>query len=336
MQEFHRPRIALTMGDPAGIGPELCLRILRDPVVAAACIPVVFGDIEVLLKAADRTGLSSPPQIQTLAEWNRHAACTEPCVVDCGAIRTRDFHPGRVQASCGKAAAAYIEAAVGAALQSRVRAVVTSPISKEALHLAGIKYPGHTEMLAALTKARSTCMMMASDDIIVSLATIHIGIAQVKAALTRESIFSAIELTAKALMRLGRKSPHIAVCGLNPHGGEGGLFGREEKETIEPAILDAHKAGICVTGPLAPDTAFVPGMRAKVDAFVAMYHDQGLIPFKMLAFEKGVNVTLGLPIVRTSPDHGTAFDIAWTGKASPSSLLQAVQWAMKLAGARAA
>jgi 4-hydroxythreonine-4-phosphate dehydrogenase len=176
-------------------------------------------------------------------------------------------------------------------------------------------------------------MMMASDELVVSLASVHVGLAQVRQALSAQGVFDAIDLTGRALRRLGQPHPRLAVCGLNPHGGEGGLFGDEEREIIGPAIARARADGWDVAGPLAPDTAFTPGRRAMTDAYVAMYHDQGLIPFKMLAFGRGVNVTLGLPIVRTSVDHGTAFDLAWKGQAGPGSLVQAVRWAVRLAAA---
>jgi 4-hydroxythreonine-4-phosphate dehydrogenase len=327
-----RPIIAVTMGDPAGVGPELCLRILSDPVLAEVCVPVVFGDPGVLLKAANATRLLSPSVVMTLDTWRRKAHAVEPAVVDCGAIRPGAFEPGRVNAECGRASVAYIEAAVASAMAGTVSGVVTAPIHKEALHLAGSPYPGHTEMLAALTGAAKVCMMMASDEMIVSLATIHIGLAQVKNELSIRRIVEVVELTGEALRRLGKASPRIAVCGLNPHGGENGLFGPEEEEIIAPAVREAQRRGWCAEGPLVPDTAFVPGKRAVVDAYIAMHHDQGLIPFKMLAFETGVNVTLGLPIIRTSVDHGTAFDIAWQGKASASSMLHAIRWALRLSG----
>ena len=326
-----QPTIAITMGDPAGVGPELCLRILRDPGVTAVCVPVVFGDLDVLLRVADAACLMSPPEVMTLDAWKRRPMAKEPTVIDCGVIKTDAFEPGTVNAECGRAAAFYIEAAVAAAMAGEVAAVVTAPIHKEAMHLAGSPYAGHTEMIAALTGVGKVCMMMASDEMIVSLATIHIGLAAVKEELTIDRIVTAVDLTGEALRRIGKAAPRIAVCGLNPHGGEHGLFGREEEEIVAPAVREARRRGWCVEGPLAPDTAFVPGKRATVDAYIAMYHDQGLIPFKMLAFETGVNVTLGLPIVRTSVDHGTAFDIAWQGKSSATSMIHAIQWALRLA-----
>jgi 4-hydroxythreonine-4-phosphate dehydrogenase len=211
-----------------------------------------------------------------------------------------------------------------------VQAVVTGPIHKEALQLAGVRFPGHTEILAAMTGSRSVCMMMASREITVSLVTTHVNYEAVPEMLSRRRIVEVIRLTAEAVGRIRRRAPRLVVCGLNPHAGEHGLFGAEEDEIIVPAVEDARKKGFNVEGPIPADTAFVPTRRRTTDAYVCMYHDQGLIPFKMLAFETGVNITLGLPIVRTSVDHGTAFDIAWQGKASAESLVQAILMAADL------
>jgi 4-hydroxythreonine-4-phosphate dehydrogenase len=329
-------RIGITMGDPAGVGPELCLRALREPALLRRCAPVVFGDAPVLRRAAERAGLPPPERVTPLAEWQGGGGeaggrAAGALVVDCGAADAEAVTPGKADAAGGRAAAAYIEAAVRAALDRRVAGIATAPINKEALHMAGIPYPGHTEMLAAMTGARRFCMMMASRALRVSLATVHAAIAEVPSLLTRARIVEVIELTAEAMRRLGRARPVIAVCGLNPHAGEHGLFGREEADVVEPAVAEARSRGAEAVGPLPADTAFLPGRRREVDAYVVMYHDQGLIPFKALCFDKGVNVTLGLPIVRTSVDHGTAYDIAWTGQASPVSLFESVKWALRLA-----
>jgi len=327
-----RPIIGITMGDPAGIGPELCLRVLRDKKVLSRCRPVIFGDSGVLIRVARRCGLSLPKHIIPVEDWLTMARTSANAeVVDCGTIEFDSVVPGRISAACGSASYRYIEAAVTAAMTGRIAGIATAPVNKKALNLAGIKYPGHTEILAHLTRARRVCMMMASDKIRVSLATIHTGIAKVPSTLSKQGVTDAIELTAEAMERLGIKKPSIAVCSLNPHGGENGMFGTEEKRIIEPAIRAARRKGLRVSGPVVPDTAFLPGKRRETDAYVVMYHDQGLIPFKMLAFDSGVNITLGLPIVRTSVDHGTAFDIAWQGKASANSLVQAVLWAVRLA-----
>jgi 4-hydroxythreonine-4-phosphate dehydrogenase len=328
----NRPIIAITMGDPAGVGPELCLRALLEPSVQDECIPVVFGDADVLERVANACALSFLAHVVTLAEWIEDPRPDAPTVVDCNAIDGATVVPGTVAQACGHAAYTYIETSIQAALRGEVGAVATAPIHKEALHLAGVPFPGHTEIFAALTDADRACMMLASDPITTSFVTTHIGIADVPTSIPQERILEVIELTADAMQRLRGTSPHIAVCGLNPHAGEHGLFGREEEERfIEPAIAAARAQGLDVEGPLPPDAAFVQSKRDQVDAFVCMYHDQGHIPFKMLAFDTGVNITLGLSIIRTSVDHGTAFDIAWQGKASPTSLYQAVRWAARLA-----
>ncbi len=332
-----RHLVAITMGDPAGIGPELCLRALSEPIVLEECVPVVFGDASVLSRVARQCGLAEPENVLALAEWQANRGDQSSVVVDCGAIAAEGVRPGVIDAAHGRAAYIYIETAIQAALAGRVAAVVTAPIHKEALHQSGVPYPGHTEILAALTGAKRVCMMLASEEITVGFATTHIGLADVAHRLSVERVLDVIELTAAAMSRaLGRK-PKIGVCGLNPHAGEHGLFGQmEEQRFIEPAVAEGRARGLDVLGPLPPDAAFLPATRARVDAFVAMYHDQGHIPFKMLAFDTGVNVTLGLPIIRTSVDHGTAFDIAWSGKASPNSLYQAVHWALRLASGKSA
>lgn len=328
-----RPRVAVTMGDPAGIGPELCLRILQDPVVLRHCIPVIFGQEAVLRRVSTLCRLPAPLTVIGQSEWNNGEAPGEGGVVDCAGLDADQVEPGRVSAACGKAAYRYLEAAIQAALAGRVAAIATAPLHKEALRLAGIPHPGHTEILTALTGARRSCMMLLSDDLRISFVTLHVGYAQVPQLLSRERILEVIELTAQTLARLQISSPNIGVCGLNPHAGEQGLFGdREEERHIRPALEEARARGIGVEGPLPPDTVFVPERRKAFSAIVCMYHDQGHIPFKMLNFDTGVNVTLGLPIVRTSVDHGTAFDIAWTGRARWTSLVQAILWATRLAG----
>jgi 4-hydroxythreonine-4-phosphate dehydrogenase len=254
-----------------------------------------------------------------------------PCVLDRGAIDSKAIEPGKVSAACGKAAYNYVTFAIDEALAGRVDAIATGPLHKEALHAAGIPFPGHTEILASRTNAERSCMMLTSEVITCSLVTVHVGYRDVPGLLSVESIRNTIELTADAMRRIRGRAPRLLVCGLNPHAGEHGLFGdREEERIISPAIEAARAAGIDVRGPLPPDTAFLPKYRESCDAYVCMYHDQGLIPLKALAFEDAVNVTLGLPIVRTSVDHGTAFDIAWKGVADVSSFAQAVKLAVKL------
>jgi 4-hydroxythreonine-4-phosphate dehydrogenase len=233
----------------------------------------------------------------------------------------------------GRASYGYIQAAIDAALGGRVAAVVTAPINKEALHAAGFQFPGHTEIFAQRTSAPRSCMMQYSEQITCSFVTVHVGYAEVPELLTESRILEVIELTASALRQIRQREPRLVVCGLNPHAGEQGLFGnREEERVIRPAVAAAREQGIQVEGPLPPDTAFLVENRQTTDAFVCMYHDQGHIPVKALAFDTAVNTTLGLPIIRTSVDHGTAGDIAWQGKARPHSLFAAMKLALKLAG----
>jgi 4-phospho-D-threonate 3-dehydrogenase / 4-phospho-D-erythronate 3-dehydrogenase len=329
-------KIAITMGDPAGVGPELCLRALAEPAIRSRCVPVVFGDAGVLERVADRTGLPRPTRVISLSDWRRDGHLAEPAVVDCGAVAAADVRPGRLSARCGRAAYRYIQAAIESALAHRVAGVVTAPLHKEALHLARVPYAGHTEIFSALTGARRSCMMLTSQRLTVTMVTTHVGLRDVPGKLSTRRIGDVIELTHQAMLWLKRRAPRLAVCGLNPHCGEHGLFGRrEEEKMIRPAVEQARARGICVDGPVVPDVAFVPRTRQRFDAIVCQYHDQGHIPFKMLAFEHGVNITLGLPVIRTSVDHGTAFDIAWKGEASPASLQAAIRVAVRLAVGRA-
>jgi 4-phospho-D-threonate 3-dehydrogenase / 4-phospho-D-erythronate 3-dehydrogenase len=310
------PRIALTTGDPAGVGPELCLRLLREPLVRAVCVPVVYGDLAVLARVA------------RALNWPEPSAAD---VLDMRAIGAHDFAPGAVSAACGRAAYEYVVRAIDDARAGIVSAICTGPLHKEALHAAGVPFPGHTELLAHRTGAPRHCMMLTAHAITCALVTVHVGLREVPALLSVESIIDTIELTAEAMARIRQRAPRLLVCGLNPHAGEHGLFGdREEERFIVPAIEACRAKGIDVRGPLPPDTAFLPKLRETCDAYVCMYHDQGLIPLKALAFEDAVNVTLGLPIVRTSVDHGTAFDIAWKGVADASSFVRAVELAAKL------
>lgn len=325
------PRVAITMGDPAGVGPELCLRLLRDDRVRAVAWPVVIGDAGILRRVARELGWPAPPAISRETWAERWRDVTGPAVVDLEAVRASAIEPGKVSAACGKAAYEYVTFAIDEALAGRVDAIATGPLHKEALHAAGVPFPGHTEILADRTNAPRSCMMLTAEAITCSLVTVHVGYREVPDLLTVQSVRDTIELTAEAMRRIRGHEPRLLVCGLNPHAGEHGLFGiGEEERVIAPAIEAARATGIDVSGPLPPDTAFLPKYRAACDAYVCMYHDQGLIPLKALAFEEAVNVTLGLPIVRTSVDHGTAFDIAWKGVADVSSFVQAVKLAAKL------
>ena len=330
-----KPILGLTMGDPAGIGPEICLRALREPAVRARCTPVLFGDAGVLKRVAALTGIAEADcRVVSATELDGILEINEPIIVDCAAMDASKIVPGEISTACGKASYLYIEHAIQAALAGKIDGVVTAPIHKESLHLSGVKFPGHTEIFTALTGAKRSCMMLYSDKLTVSMATTHIGYHEVPKKLSAARVSDVIDLTAEAMRHILRREPRLGVCGLNPHAGEHGLFGSHEEETfIVPAVKAAHEHGIQIEGPLVPDAAFTAGMRKKFDAIVTLYHDQGHIPFKMLAFDTGVNITLGLPIVRTSVDHGTAFDIAWQGKADPTSLFSAIRVAAELADA---
>ncbi len=286
------PRIGITAGDPAGIGPEIAARTAADPRVRAVCEPIVYG-----------------------------------------ADPSRAFAPGRLSAEAGQAAYDCIVRAVADASARTIDAVATAPINKEALRLAGLPWNGHTDLLAHLTGAPHVAMMFHSEALRVVLATVHVPLADVPRLLTAASLETTIALTARELPRFGLERPRIAVAGLNPHAGEHGLFGREEETAIAPAIASCRARGIDVSGPFPGDTVFVRARRNEFDVVVACYHDQGLIPVKLVAFGQAVNVTLGLPIIRTSVDHGTAFDIAGKGVADAESMVAAVLLAAKLATA---
>lgn len=328
----NRGRIGISMGDPAGIGPELCLRLLTDEMVCSRCSPVVFGDADVLGKVAKQAGISEPDvAIMNYGSWKKEWPAG-PAIVDIGAVDADCVNAGKMDACCGKAAYAYIRTAVDAAVEGRVKGISTAPINKKSFHSAGVNFAGHTDMLASLLDSPSVCMMMASSKMCVSLVTTHVAYKDVVQELSTARICEVIKLSHNAMISLGVKNPRLTVCALNPHAGEQGLFGVEEEEVIAPAVEDQRKQGLNVRGPVPPDTAFIPRLLQETDVYVAMYHDQGLAPFKMISFEEGVNVTLGLPIVRTSPDHGTAFDIAWQGKASSTSMAQSILWAARLSG----
>ena len=329
MTQADRPRIAITMGDPAGVGPELCLRALAEPSIQSCCLPVVFGDVGVLARVAEACQLAVPSHV--FSEGGAWSACDEPCILDLGVIDAATVTPGTVDAHTGRAAYAYIQSAIREAWAGRIDAICTAPIHKEALQMAGVAYPGHTEIFADQTGAESTCMMLTSNEITCSLVTTHVGYGDVTAGLSVERVGEVIELTAEAMRLIRGREPRLVVCGLNPHAGEHGLFGNGEEETIiTPAIATARENGLQIEGPLPPDTAFIERIRSETDAYICMYHDQGLIPLKMLAFDSAVNVTLGLPIVRTSVDHGTALDIAWQGVATSESLFEAIRLAAQL------
>ena len=312
------------MGDPAGVGPEICLKLLQNKDIAKICTPIIFGSFSVLAQAATQCNLDKPELvISGLSEADK------PCVLDIGGIDLNELTVGTVNAKSGHASYTYIEDAINAALSGQVSAVTTAPINKEALHAAGINFPGHTEIFASKTHAERVCMFQYSSEVRAVFVTTHVSYAEVPSLITKANILNTIELGAQAMERIKGNKPKIVVLGLNPHAGENGLFGTEEQSTIIPAIEAAKKIGLNVEGPVSPDTAFLPKKRQETDLFVCMYHDQGHIPLKSLCFDEAVNTTLGLPIIRTSVDHGTALDIAGLGQANPGSLFEAINLAVK-------
>jgi 4-hydroxythreonine-4-phosphate dehydrogenase len=333
--------IAITMGDPAGIGPEIIVKAFREaPALLRGCF--VAGDVECLRRAA---GLAAPGEIAwpvAVLEAAADAASVPPgCVpVLQVAAGPRPLPAlGRIDAAAGRAAADAVQWAARAALRGEIAALVTAPLHKEALAAAGLTYPGHTELLQAEAAAfrgipvaqLPVRMMLANHELRTVLVSIHVSLREAIAAVTFDNVLATLRITHAALRGVMDRPACIAVAGLNPHAGEGGRFGREELEVIAPAIAAARAEGVNAQGPFAPDTVFMRARTGEFDAVVAMYHDQGLIPVKYLGVEQGVNVTLGLPLVRTSPDHGTAFDIAGTGRASAASLIEAVRVARQLA-----
>jgi len=324
-----RPVIAVTMGDAAGIGPEIVMKSLGHPEVYARCRPLVVGDAG-RLRQAGRI-LASPLQVRALADARSatYAAGAVDCI-DLGLIPP-DLQWGRVSAAAGNAAFRFIERAVALAMAGEADAICTAPINKAALHAGGHRYPGHTEILAALTGTPEVSMMLMTPRLRVIHVTAHVGLLDAIARIEPGLVERTILRGHAALVRAGMARPRIAVCGINPHAGEGGLFGRgEEAEKIEPAIRRLAAQGLDVVGPLPADTLFFRAQRGDFDLVVAMYHDQGHGPVKVLGIEAGVNVTVGLPVVRTSVDHGTAFDIAGTGAADERSLIEAICQAVAL------
>jgi 4-hydroxythreonine-4-phosphate dehydrogenase len=328
------------MGDPAGIGPEIVLKALRDlaPREAAGEFSLVtIGTASCMADAAQRLGL--PVKITEGGGWPEvrliEAATTEEAIA-----------PGKLSAEAGRLTFAAIERAVQLALARRIDAIVTAPINKEALNKAGYAYPGHTEILAELTHSKGSCMMLAHGRLKVTHVSTHVALADAPKRVTRERLRRVFTLTHEALLDLGIEQPRIGVCALNPHAGEGGLFGREDIDIVAPAIAEFRAKGFAIEGPVPGDTIYVKALAGQFDAVVAMYHDQGHVAVKTLGFAmdpqtglmsslSGVNVTLGLPIIRTSVDHGTAFDIAGQGIANAASMVEAIEFAAQMAHARA-
>lgn len=326
------PPLGLTLGDPAGIGPEICARLLAREDLPER--PLVLGDPLVLARAAEQVGLSL--EIEVLDEPMQAPEAGAVGVIAAGP-EAIGAPVGQVSRRAGEAAFAAIRSGIELSLAGQLSGLVTSPIHKEAFAAALVPYPGHTEMLADLsgTDADQVAMMLANDDIRTVLTSIHVPLSRAVTLVTRAAVLRTIRHAQQGAQALGIAKPRVAVAGLNPHAGEGGLFGDEDAAEILPAIEDARRQGIDASGPWPGDTVFMAARAGEFDIVVAQYHDQGLIPVKYLGLADGVNVTLGLPFVRTSPDHGTAFDIAGKGQADPASLHSALLMALRLREARA-
>jgi 4-hydroxythreonine-4-phosphate dehydrogenase len=318
--------LGITLGDASGVGPEILLKAVRDGQLPYPFI--CYGDLAALEFYNRKLAYNVP--LRKIADAREYEAGSL-CVVDAGALTEDSIRVGVVDRQSGAAAREYVVAATGAALTREISAIVTLPINKEATQLTDPGFTGHTELIGQLCGREDVTIMLASDQLLVSHVSTHVSLRRAIEAVKQDRVFKILELTSKAVARL-RSNPRIAVAGLNPHAGENGLFGDEEEKEIRPAVERARSLGMPVEGPVAPDTVFYLAVRKhKYDAVVCMYHDQGHIPLKLLDFDGGVNVTLGLPIIRTSVDHGTAFDIAGKGVASTTSLLKAADLAAKLA-----
>ena len=316
------------MGDPGGVGPEIIAKAFGTPGIRKSCIPIVIGDTLIMAKALRL--LRNPRKLREITspdEAENSGRLMHLINVNTMIPRLPQKKP---TAEGGEACVRYIRKAVELAMHKQVDGIVTAPISKEALKMAGFAWPGHTEMLAEISRTKQYAMMLVGGPLRVILVTIHTALKNVPELITRQRILRVIRLAKKACDMLKIRTPNIAVAGLNPHAGEAGIFGEEEITQIVPAIRQANREGIPVSGPYPPDTIFHKAYQGEIDIVVCMYHDQGLIPLKMIAFDKGVNVTIGLPFIRTSPDHGTAYDIAWKGTANPSSMIEAIKLAGRL------
>jgi len=326
------PLIAITMGDPCGVGPEIIIRAFRSPEMAVLCVPFVIGDRLALERALSVCG--SRLTIFEIAGPEGALLAPEGTIplLALSHLSDADMVYGKPSIKAGDAVFNYICHAARLCLHGQARAMTTAPISKEAMKRSGHDYPGHTELLAEFCGTKDFVMMLAGDILRVSLVTIHEALADVPRLVTYDQVLKTIRITAEGISRLtGKTSPKLAVLALNPHCGEEGMFGNEENLIIGPAIDQAHSEGINVEGPFSADTLFHFAQQGAYDGVVAMYHDQGLIPLKMLHFDDAVNITLGLPIIRTSVDHGTAYNLAGTGQASEKSLLAAIRMAAEMA-----
>jgi 4-phospho-D-threonate 3-dehydrogenase / 4-phospho-D-erythronate 3-dehydrogenase len=329
---MQKPIVAITMGDAAGVGPEIIMKSLSNPEVHELCCPLVIGDADRLRTAGKIVGTQL--EVRSIPESQLENANFRVGLVNCVDLKLlpANLPWGKLAREAGDAAYRYLELAARLALEARVAAICTAPLNKEALQSAGHKFPGHTEALAFLTGTPEVSMMLTTPKLKVLHVTTHIGLIDAIARIESGLVERTIARGHEALEKTGIKNPHIGVCGINPHAGENGLFGHgEEEEKIVPAIQACRGRGWNVEGPLPADTLFYRAQRGDFDLVIAMYHDQGHGPVKVLGLESGVNITIGLPVVRTSVDHGTAFDIAGTGKADERSLIEAIHQAVQLA-----
>lgn len=325
------PIIAITMGDPAGIGPEICAKALASGELARTARCLVIGDTKSIRQGLKVAGLKDI-ELNSIKEVKAARFLPKTIdVLDLNNVVFSQIKTGQLSRAAGKAAMEYLEKAAELVQAKEIDAITTAPINKEAIHKAGYRFQGHTEFLAARSRAKDFAMMFVADKLWVMLATTHLPLRLVSKNISKKRILKLIKLADATLTRVRGKRPRIGVAGLNPHAGEGGLFGSEEIKIIRPAVEEAKKQGIDVKGPISPDAIFYLAQSGMFDLVIAMYHDQGLIPLKLLSFNRSVNVTVGLPFVRTSVDHGTGFDIAGKGWANPQSLIEAVKVAAHFA-----
>ncbi len=330
---MDRPVIGITMGDASGIGPEIIAKAFASGELNRMCKPIIFGDQRIMRHALKliKAGNVAINPIKNAKEAKFIRGVMD--IYDLENLDPAKVKVGQICAPCGKAAVEYLLKAIDLAMKKEIDGITTAPLNKEAMHKAGYKFQGHTEILAKKTKTKNYGMMFVSDSLWVILVTTHIPLSKVSKSINKKKIVNIIKLANDVTGMLRHKKPRIGVAGLNPHAGESGIFGKEDMKVIKPAVIEAQKSGIDVKGPISPDAIFYLAKSGMFDIVVSMYHDQGLIPLKLLSFNHSVNVTVGLPIVRTSVDHGTGFDIAGKGWANPSSLLEATKVAVFLANA---
>ena len=332
----QKPLLGITLGDPAGIGPEVTLKALQHAEIYAWCNPFVIGDIRILQRTTLTLNIGGLVDLRCLTTPSRQqiASPTQINVIDLANADPAQCPTGQIRAAAGKAAVEYAFKACDLAMEGQIDALVTAPLNKAAMNAAGFAYPGHTELLAERTGAGKVTMLLVGPQLRVVHVSMHVGLEEAIRRVTPQRVGEVIDLAQQACQSLGIPQPRIAIAGLNPHASEGGLFGNQESLAIIPAIQAARARGINVSDPQPPDTVFLRAVKGAFDIVVAMYHDQGHIPMKLLAFDSGVNVSIGLPIIRTSVDHGTAFDIAGQGIANENSMIEALRVAAQMVRAK--